>query len=113
MQVRMRRGLSDAKGQERLALIRIEELACLDAVLSRVDDRCGQDPIGLADCSDIHLFGLRLLWGRAKGHLYVRLSVFTEPGLQEHRYSLKVARSEIRYYASHMTKERLLKRRRN
>jgi hypothetical protein len=85
-----RRGLSGAKTSERLRILDAECRARQMALVAFCDERCSQHPIGLAECSDVRVFGSKILWRRRKGRVLVHITVWIEPTLKRYTYKWRL-----------------------
>jgi len=90
MKIRWRKGLGDARPAERFAILDAEQKARRAAVESVCSERCAQHPIGLADCTDVRVWGVRMRWGRHRKHLYVVIKCYVNPGFREFEFMWRV-----------------------
>jgi hypothetical protein len=91
MKKRLFQGVSRARTGERLRLLEAERIAKQMALMAECDKRLAEHTLGLCDCSDIRVFGGKLRWCRAQGHLLVVVEIWVEPALEVYVYKWRLA----------------------
>lgn len=91
MFIHWRRDHGTANSRERFQLLHAEGVACAMAVQRDCLLRCDQDPIGVADCSNVAVVRVQRKWGRSKGRLFIILRCHMTPSgnWHEFKYNLK------------------------
>ena len=100
MKIRWRKGLRGTDSRTRPALLAVEALARRTALESHVGELCAQQPFGIADCSDVSVFGSTLQWGRYRGLVLVRVAVYLTPGMLRFEYNWKLDRRSLHQLCS-------------
>lgn len=76
---RWKQGLSGLSTSERFRVLEAEQKAKRLAVEFNCAERCADDLVGLADCSDIRVVACKLRWTRRGGRLLVYVQVWLDP----------------------------------